>query len=274
MEVIQLALPLFAAPSFEEVSSRAGHGDLTVRLNRRLRNSWRVIVSPRRGERTLVVPAACADAPESIKQALIAWATMPKPRRGAHSVRIQKQLLETTIKKYLVETGIATQRNGRLDASQSGYHARGCRYDLVEIFQSLNERFFEGRINASIRWGSDGSTTSYQTNRRDRQGQRFALITIAGAYDHPEVPRFAIEGIVYHEMLHIAIPPYTRNGRRTIHGPEFTRAERSTPFFVLWREWERVHLRRCSRSIHTSIKVTSKLKRRNPFQLFNRGGFA
>jgi predicted SprT family Zn-dependent metalloprotease len=57
------------------------------------------------------------------------------------------------------------------------------------------------------------------------------------------VPRHAIEGIVFHEMLHIAIPPYKRSGKNVIHGPEFRKAERGFPHFNAWRKWEKEHLK-------------------------------
>ena len=83
--------------------------------------------------------------------------------------------------------------------------------------------------------------------KKTKSGEPCSVITIAGIYDHPEVPLFAIEGILYHEMLHEAIPPYSRNGRRVIHGPEFNNAERAFPGFVRWREWEKTELHRLVR---------------------------
>ncbi|MBD3358073.1 MAG: hypothetical protein GF363_13020 [Chitinivibrionales bacterium] len=107
-----------------------------------------------------------------------------------------------------------------------------------------------GRINdASIRWGSQTSTTSFHRHGFDTKGKRFDLITIAGLYNHPEVPRFAIESVVCHEALHIIHPPYKKNGRTIYHGPAFREAERALPHYEQWRVWERCHAGRLIRSL-------------------------
>jgi hypothetical protein len=61
------------------------------------------------------------------------------------------------------------------------------------------------------------------------------------------VPRFAIEGILFHEMLHIAYPPVIRDGRNVIHGPKFKQNERSFPQHKDWVEWEKTSCNRITR---------------------------
>ncbi|NLE01045.1 MAG: hypothetical protein GX640_14350, partial [Fibrobacter sp.] len=75
------------------------------------------------------------------------------------------------------------------------------------------------------------------------------LITIAGVYNHPDVPLFAIEAVMYHEMLHIAVPPFKKNGRFVIHGPEFKARERQYASYEKWHEWERSSLRKLARTL-------------------------
>jgi hypothetical protein len=42
---------------------------------------------------------------------------------------------------------------------------------------------------------------------------------------------------VYHECLHIAVPPAIRDGRRVVHGREFRRREKEYRFYEEWRRW-------------------------------------
>jgi hypothetical protein len=97
-----------------------------------------------------------------------------------------------------------------------------------------------------VRWGSH-PLRSYQSCKRGPAGEKYNLITIGTIYNGPNVPRFAIEGILFHEMLHIAYPPVISNARNVIHGPQFKQRERSFPQYREWFEWEKSRCNRTSR---------------------------
>ncbi len=61
-------------------------------------------------------------------------------------------------------------------------------------------------------------------------------IIISQALDDPKVPEFVLDFVVYHELLHIVMPP-TRGagGRRIVHPPAFVAREREFP---QWQEAE------------------------------------
>ena len=46
-------------------------------------------------------------------------------------------------------------------------------------------------------------------------------IVISRVFDHPRVPRYAIEYIMFHEMLHLKHPVRLRGSRRCVHSREF-----------------------------------------------------
>ena len=54
-------------------------------------------------------------------------------------------------------------------------------------------------------------------------------IVVSRIFDSLRVPRFAVEYILYHEMLHLKHPVKLRGSRRCIHGPEFQAEERQFP---------------------------------------------
>jgi len=249
LKFIQLELPLFAPPTFDEILQRDAIKDLTVECSNRLRSSWRVECRPFSKKRTLFVPRLLEQAPEQVKRDLIEWALLPLGRRLSGASRHKKRIIERSVWQYLKEHGIEPAGTRRVDPRHYELAGRGVKYDLNEIYRSVNETYFNGKIHTYIRWGSYASTTSYQTFRRDAAGNRFSLITIAGAYNHPRVPRFALEAVVYHEMLHVAIPATRGRLRNVIHGPEFKRAERAFPEYRKWRAWEKHHLRGIIRSL-------------------------
>jgi hypothetical protein len=120
---------------------------------------------------------------------------------------------------------------------------RGRVHDLGEIFDRLNSEHFGGSLDARIGWG-----------RRLRGGRRHSikmgvylhdqkLIRIHPALDDERVPRYFVELVVFHEMLHQAVPPTTsRDGRRIVHGREFRAHEKRFPGYERARAWEKQNL--------------------------------
>jgi len=254
----QLELPLVVPVSFDQLIAAKRLSGLTLAYNKRLVKSWRMTIQPRTRDRHLVVPACLADAPPDVKEALLEWAMLPNPRRSRRTseIRGRKADLEALIWGF-IESRIPHCRLSRaVDPLSYERETHGVRYELTEVFDSVNHTFFNGSVRAYVRWGTCASLTSHASQRRRPDGSPFDLITIAGAYDHPLVPRFAIEGIMYHEMLHIVIPPTRHNGRRVVHGTEFRQAERRFPQFREWEDWQRRNLRRLAASLRRTKRST------------------
>jgi hypothetical protein len=253
----QLSLPLFEPLSFDKLLERRNLShDLAVTVNRRLKRGWRVIFPHLNSTRTLIIPPYLIDAPEEVKTALIDWALLPCPRRRTkvREIRQRRSLLEQEIWRYVESLPCAHRRTARFDPQTLHGKTAGHTFDLREIFDSVNDRYFNGSLQAVLRWGSEGSKTSFHTKKTDLAGTHVDVITIAGVYNFPEVPRFAIEAVMHHEMLHIAIPPVKRNGRNVIHGREFAAAERRFSQFHEWQQWERECLTKIIRRMKSRHK--------------------
>jgi predicted metal-dependent hydrolase len=129
----------------------------------------------------------------------------------------------------------------------------GVHHDLHEICRDINQRYFQGRADVHITWGR----SHVQTHRKTRAARRSIklgsytsrerLIRVHPALDAAFVPRFFVEYIVYHEMLHHVLPPTLSNGRRDLHGPEFQRRERKFEQYQAALAWERENLDRLLR---------------------------
>ena len=115
--------------------------------------------------------------------------------------------------------------------------------DLRQIRDDLNQRFFAGEIEVEITWGRAPAAR----RRRRRRGFSIRLgsysaeqrlVRIHRALNRRDVPRYVIESIVYHEMLHAAIPALGGRGRkRRLHTPEFRRRERLYPHHERAQRW-------------------------------------
>jgi predicted metal-dependent hydrolase len=103
--------------------------------------------------------------------------------------------------------------------------ARGHFYDLDTIFEELNLRFFHGLMaRPRMSWS--------QTKTRRILGHydpAHNAIIISRIFDHPAVPRYVLEYIVYHEMLHLKHPVKLRGSRRCVHSAEFQAEEKLFP---------------------------------------------
>lgn len=119
-------------------------------------------------------------------------------------------------------------------------------FDLQAIFDKLNAQYFGGKLRGyRIVWGR---------RRRGRPAlaivfgtiqEEDRLIRIHPLLDRPLVPRWFLEYIVYHEMLHAFVPDrYDRAGRRVIHHAGFLKREQKFRWFRRAQRWERENLGR------------------------------
>ncbi|HWK31260.1 MAG TPA: hypothetical protein VNR20_04155 [Terriglobales bacterium] len=103
--------------------------------------------------------------------------------------------------------------------------AKGYIYDLDEIFESLNQRFFFGLLGRpQMTWSSNHSRQSL-----GHYDPAHNAIVVSRIFDHARVPRYAIEYLVYHEMLHLRHPVKLRGSRRCVHSREFLAEEKLFP---------------------------------------------
>jgi hypothetical protein len=103
--------------------------------------------------------------------------------------------------------------------------ARGHFYDLDAIFEGLNTRFFHGLMaRPRMSWS--------QTKTRRILGHydpAHNAIIISRIFDHPAMPQYVLEYIVYHEMLHLKHPVKLHGSRRCVHSAEFQAEEKLFP---------------------------------------------
>jgi hypothetical protein len=103
--------------------------------------------------------------------------------------------------------------------------AKGFFYDLDAVFESLNIRFFHGLLaRPRMSW------SQLRTRRiLGHYDPAHNAIIISRIFDHFSVPQYAVEYIVYHEMLHLKHPVRLRGSRRCVHSAEFHAEEKLFP---------------------------------------------
>jgi predicted metal-dependent hydrolase len=103
--------------------------------------------------------------------------------------------------------------------------AQGRTYNLETIFEELNQRFFFGLLaRPQMTWSRD-----HARNRLGHYDPAHNAIVVSRVFDHPQVPPYAVEYIVYHEMLHLKHPVKLRGSRRCVHSSGFQAEEKLFP---------------------------------------------
>jgi predicted metal-dependent hydrolase len=98
-------------------------------------------------------------------------------------------------------------------------------FHLEELFEDLNSRFFHGLLaRPQMTWSKIRSRRSL-----GHYDPAHNAIVVSRIFDHPAVPRYAVEYIVYHEMLHLKHPVKLRGSRRCVHSKEFQEDEKLFP---------------------------------------------
>jgi hypothetical protein len=160
-------------------------------------------------------------APESVIRA-IAHILLAKLYRKdidpSHNVRF---------KRFTTSAAVTRQteliRHARGSKRYSG--PQGHYYNLEEVFDALNTRFFGGLLGRpELTWSEGMAKRSL-----GHYDAAHNTIVVSRVFDRPSSPRYAIEYLLYHEMLHLKHPVRMRGLRRCVHSREFKADEALFP---------------------------------------------
>jgi hypothetical protein len=99
---------------------------------------------------------------------------------------------------------------------------QGERYNLEEIFESLNVRHFDGLLGRPQLGWSRGISRRMLGHFDPSHN----AIVISRIFDRAEVPALALEYVMFHEMLHLRYPVEHSGTRRCVHTREFKAEEK------------------------------------------------
>ena len=143
-----------------------------------------------------------------------------KPIAGSHAVRYRKYVAshEIASKAHLIR-----QMRGRKRISS----ANGHRFNLEKIFDELNTLYFHGLLGKpQLTWSLSDSRSSL-----GHYDPAHNTIVVSRIFDRESIPRFALEYLLFHEMLHLKHPVKLRGSKRCVHPPEFQAEEKSFPHY-------------------------------------------
>ncbi len=117
-------------------------------------------------------------------------------------------------------------------------------YDLEEIFARLNQNYFQNKLSKPVLSWSAGKTYRILGHHDSTHD----TIIISKSLDDKKVPKFVVEYVVFHEMLHIFHPTEHRNGRRYNHTPQFRRNERKFQYYEEAEKWIERNVKKLKRN--------------------------
>lgn len=175
-----------------------------------------------RGERVLVrLSDLLEGAPASVLHAIahILLAKLyHKPIDGAYAARYRRHVSSRSLSR---KAHLIRQLRGRKRIASANGHI----YDLESVFEDLNRRFFHGLLARPLMtWSRD-----HARNSLGHYDPAHNTIVISRVFDRASVPRYAVEYLVYHEMLHLKHPVKLRGTRRCVHPPAFQQDEKQFP---------------------------------------------
>lgn len=166
---------------------------------------------------TDVLEGAPATILESLANILMAkLVRRPVPR--IHAERYRRYLNRKEMRRSLQ---LVKQSRGRKFVSGP----QGDAYDLEKVFEELNLAHFHGWMAQPL-LGWSRRPSRVMLGHYDPSHN---AIILSRLLDSPQVPRLAVEYVLFHEMLHLRFPVEHRGARRCVHTREFKEAERGFP---------------------------------------------
>ncbi len=140
--------------------------------------------------------------------------------------------------------------------TQTRLKTHGKYYNLKEVLNRINRTYFRGKLRVDIGWmpprgllaAATSPSAGHQRRRRKKSlsyiqfatyDEKRRLIRVNPRLDSRRVPRYFMDYVIYHEMLHSVIPSkITPAGRMNYHTPEFREREKLFKDYDRARKWE------------------------------------
>ncbi len=116
---------------------------------------------------------------------------------------------------------------------------RGNHHDLGAIYDSLNAEYFGSSLSCTLTWGTKGPGHAVRKRTLGSYSRHTNTIRINPVLDRKAVPRYFVEFVVFHEMLHSDTAIHEKNGRRQVHSKQFRQREKLFRHYDRALAWEK-----------------------------------
>ena len=227
LPAVSLALVSIFEREYRELRPRAPMPQLEIKFRRF--TSLNTTIRLREGKLIVRLSDLLEHSPETIHHAIAHILLAKLYRKPIEPVYADRYRRYTQSEPVSKQAERIRQTRGRKRISSPQGHL----WDLDEVFEAVNQRFFHGLL------GRPTLTWSAHVAKRmlGHYDAAHNTIVVSRVFDRPGTPRYAIEYLLYHEMLHLKHPVKVKAGRRCVHSREFQAEERLFPELELARAY-------------------------------------
>ena len=151
-------------------------------------------------------------------------------------IRQKGKKMAPTMKQFIDENVQKLDYSQKINSSKLQVH--GDTYNIQEIMQEVNHRYFDNQLNLNITWFGSPRNKNRSRITFGLYQDPLKLIKINRLLDSPRFPKYVLSFVIYHEMLHHICPAYTDdNGRGYIHTREFKHLEKKFDEYEVAQQW-------------------------------------
>lgn len=171
-----------------------------------------------------IVAPVFLEAPENIMDALACY------------IRKEHKAICPSLKSFIEESVRRLDYAHVVDKMR--LDVKGVAYNLKEIFDRINQRYFQRKLKLNITWYGKRTHRNRSQMTFGLYHEPLKLIKINRFLDRFDVPEYFISYVIYHEMLHYVCPPFVdEKGKQHIHTKEFKLREKDFEFYDLSQKW-------------------------------------
>ncbi len=119
------------------------------------------------------------------------------------------------------------------------HRTQGNCFNLMDIYNAVNHEYFNGNVSAHITWGAKGPKRAARSRTLGSYTSQGNLVRINPILDNKKIPRYFVDYIVYHEMLHADIGIDGNTRPRSLHSKEFRQREKLFKHYERAIAWEK-----------------------------------
>jgi hypothetical protein len=171
------------------------------------------------GSAVFTLSEAFLDAPRVVLRAAVKLA-IPYTRKRLHRGKVRAYAAGPEFERRLME--LETSGGSLLETP------RGLVHDLEAVFADVNRAHFDSRMGRPrLSWLATTSLREF-----GHYISATDLVLVSCQLDAPDVPRFVVEHVMHHELLHRELGAVGEGGRRVYHTAAFRQAERGFPHYA------------------------------------------
>ncbi|MFT5052976.1 MAG: hypothetical protein ACI8QZ_004414 [Chlamydiales bacterium] len=202
-----------------------------------------------------------ADAPLEVAESVARWIRSGKRAQRASA------MLDRWIEERSAELPARTVARERLVPGGDVHDLERLARELVA--GPLAADFPDGTPLPHLTWGRRGRSKTRRSLRLGSFDLEANLVRLHPVLDQAAVPEWFVRYVLFHELLHAAIPPVRGKGARWVHhGPQFRRREHAYADHARALTWEEKNLPALIRSARADRPIAVKTRLQGFQRLF------